>query len=188
MVNRLHDIRIVFSLWCKYSKCILTAIWIFEEQSNNIWNNLHIFTTLWMPQKCTLDWNAQLHSKLSNYLQTTAKLCSGWDTPEYIPNRFVQYQSYSFINLKCFEILPLNVDWILKKKSGGWFNIKMSYQYRKSHYRNKTILRPSYLQNGISYTCKTTYSYWIRVLVGSGWFLSIQYTSDGGFIQHSGCS
>ena len=45
---------------------------------------------------------------------------------------------------------------------GPWFNIKMSsYQYRKSHCGDKTILRPSYLHNGISYTGKTTSSYWI---------------------------
>ena len=37
--------------------------------------------------------------------------------------------------------------------SGGWINIKMpSNQYRKSHSGDKTILRPSYLDNGISYT------------------------------------
>ena len=31
-----------------------------------------------------------------------------------------------------------------------------SYQYRKSHCGDKTIFRPSYLHNGISYTGKTT--------------------------------
>ena len=46
---------------------------------------------------------------------------------------------------------------------GGWINIQMpSYQYRKSHCGNKTILRPSYLHNGISYTGKMTSLYWIR--------------------------
>ena len=50
----------------------------------------------------------------------------------------------------------------------GWFNIKMpSYQYRKSHCGDKTIFRPSYLHNGISYTGKTTSLYWIRALVPS---------------------
>ena len=45
---------------------------------------------------------------------------------------------------------------------GPWFNIKMSScQYRKSHCWDKTILRPSYLHNGISYTGKTAYLYWI---------------------------
>ena len=49
---------------------------------------------------------------------------------------------------------------------GPRFNIKMtSYQYRKSHCGDKTILRPSYLHNGISYTSKTTSLYWIRALV-----------------------
>ena len=51
-------------------------------------------------------------------------------------------------------------------RSGGWFNKKMSsYQYRKSHCGDKTILRPSYLYNGISYTGKMTSLYWIRAQV-----------------------
>ena len=45
---------------------------------------------------------------------------------------------------------------------GPRFNIKMtSYQYRKSHCGDKTILRPSYLHNGISYTGKMSSLYWI---------------------------
>ena len=51
----------------------------------------------------------------------------------------------------------------VKNRPGGWFNIKIpSYQYRKSHCGDKTILRPSYLHNGISYTGKTTSLYYIR--------------------------
>ena len=38
-------------------------------------------------------------------------------------------------------------------RTGPWFNIKMtSYQYRKSHCGDKTVVRSSYLHNGISYT------------------------------------
>ena len=48
--------------------------------------------------------------------------------------------------------------------SGPWFNIKMSYRYKKSHCGNKTILRPSYLHNRISYSGKMTSLYWIRAL------------------------
>ena len=48
---------------------------------------------------------------------------------------------------------------------GGWFNIKTSYQYRKSHCGDKTILRPSYLHNGISYTGKMLSLYWTRTLL-----------------------
>ena len=45
------------------------------------------------------------------------------------------------------------------------FNIKMSsYQYSKSHCGDKTILRPSHLHNGISYTGKMSSLYWIRAL------------------------
>ena len=39
-----------------------------------------------------------------------------------------------------------------------------SYQYRKSHCGDNTILRPSYLHNEISYTGKMTSLYWIRAL------------------------
>ena len=47
--------------------------------------------------------------------------------------------------------------------AGPWFNIKMPpYQYRKSHGGDKMIVRSSYLNNGISYTCKMAYLYWIR--------------------------
>ena len=44
-------------------------------------------------------------------------------------------------------------------------NIKMtSYQYRKSHCGDKTVVTPSYLHNGISYTGKMSSLYWIRAL------------------------
>ena len=46
---------------------------------------------------------------------------------------------------------------------GPWFNIKMSsYWYRKFHCGDKTVVRSSYLHNGISYTGKMTSLYWIR--------------------------
>ena len=49
------------------------------------------------------------------------------------------------------------------EEPGLWFNIKMtSYRYKKSHCGDKTILRPSYLYNGISYTGKMSSLYWIR--------------------------
>ena len=44
---------------------------------------------------------------------------------------------------------------------GPWFNIKISsYQYRKSHCGDKTVVRSSYLHNGISYTGKMSSLYW----------------------------
>ena len=47
---------------------------------------------------------------------------------------------------------------------GPRFNIKMSYQYRKSHWGDKTVVRSSYLHNGISYTGKMSSLYWIGTL------------------------
>ena len=68
----------------------------------------------------------------------------------------------------CFNIKIIFPDigiTIMKRRQslGGWFNIKMSsYHYRKSHCGDKTILLPSYLHNGISYTGKMASLYWIR--------------------------
>ena len=54
-------------------------------------------------------------------------------------------------------------------EAGARFIIKMSsYQYGKSHCGDKTVVRSSYLHNGISYTGKTTYLYWIGALVSIG--------------------
>ena len=51
----------------------------------------------------------------------------------------------------------------LSMKPGPRFNIKMlSYEYSKSHCGDKTVVRSSYLHNGISYTGKMTSLYWIR--------------------------
>ena len=45
---------------------------------------------------------------------------------------------------------------------GPWFNTDVSsYQYRKSHCEDKTVVRSSFLYNGISYTGKITSLYWI---------------------------
>ena len=64
----------------------------------------------------------------------------------------------SFLDQRKFEFENI-------QSSGAWINIKLpSYQYRKSHCGEKTILRPSYLHNGISYTGKMTSLYWIRAL------------------------
>ena len=66
------------------------------------------------------------------------------------------------VEIVTVEIVLLFID----ADTGGWINIKMtSYQYKKSHCGDKTILQPSYLHNGISYTGKTTSLYWIGALV-----------------------
>ena len=52
------------------------------------------------------------------------------------------------------------------RKPRPWFNIKMSsYQYRKSHCGDKTVVRSPYLHSGISYTGKMASFYWIRPLM-----------------------
>ena len=54
--------------------------------------------------------------------------------------------------------------------SGPRFNIKMSsYQYRKSQCGDKTVVRSSYLHNGISYTGKISFLYWIGAQIYNIW-------------------
>ena len=49
--------------------------------------------------------------------------------------------------------------------SGSRFNVKMlSYQYRKSHCGDKTVIRTSFLHNDISYIGKTASLYWFSPL------------------------
>ena len=70
---------------------------------------------------------------------------------------------------KNFKFSPHIITWKLRDP-GPWFNIKMtSYQYRKFHCGDKTILRPSYLHNGISHTDKMTSLYWIKAQVLQAW-------------------
>ena len=57
-----------------------------------------------------------------------------------------------------------------KQWRGPWFNIKMSsYQYRKSHCGDNTVIKSSYLHNGNFYTGKMASLYWTNplMLIGS---------------------
>ena len=81
-----------------------------------------------------------------------------WDTT-------VLHKAYNTYPWKiCGNSLIYSMIW--SSSSGPWFNIKMSsYQYRKSHCGDKTVVRSSYLHNGISYTGKMTSLYWFGPLV-----------------------
>ena len=69
--------------------------------------------------------------------------------------------------------------------SGPRFNIKMSsYQYRKSHCGDKTVVRSSYLHNGISYTGKMSSLYWIGALKLS--YIAFQVSQHVKPLSHQG--
>ena len=95
------------------------------------------------------------------------------------PHKKKNHSAFSMVSWACFFLFLSKVlltywqnSWLNTKvyvfdtgRSGPWFNMKVSsFQYRKSHCGDKTILRLSYLHNGISYTGKTTSLYWIRAL------------------------
>ena len=65
----------------------------------------------------------------------------------------------------CYQVVAdSHIPWFFRPP-GLWFNIKMSsYQYRKSHCGDKTVVRSSYLHNVISYSGKMASLYWISPL------------------------
>ena len=75
---------------------------------------------------------------------------------------------------------------------GPWFNIKMSsYQYRKSHCGDKTVVRSSYLHNGISYADIMSSLYWIRAQKNFGkitaWLELTNWTQQSTDDGHNSC-
>ena len=101
-------------------------------------------------------------------------MLSQWNSPEFY-GLLILYWLRAFttfiVHLTPIGPYPLGLlHWhrgnyiIVLLQSGDWFNIKMSsYQYNKSHCGDKTVVRSSYLHNGISYTGKTSL-YWISPL------------------------
>ena len=76
---------------------------------------------------------------------------------------------------------------ILGWHTGPRFNIKMSsYQYRKSYCGDKTVVRSSYLHNGVSYTGKMTSLYWIRALVPVELFIRVPVWTDWHIVYDRG--
>ena len=59
--------------------------------------------------------------------------------------------------IRSFRLLRLFIISDVTKASGPRFNIKITS--RKSHCGDKTILRPSYLHNGVSFTGNMTSLY-----------------------------
>ena len=80
----------------------------------------------------------------------------------FLTHRAMNTRWQEISSCRCYSLDKINFDVTIP---GPQFNIKMwSYQYRKSHRRDKTTVSLSYLHNAISYTGKMM-SYWIRALV-----------------------
>ena len=88
-----------------------------------------------------------------------------WSTQDWNYTSLPYQRPWIFMNFECAKPFMNFALWFLMT-AGRWFNMKMSsYQYRKSHCGDKTILRPSYLHNGISYTGKMPFLYWFKALI-----------------------
>ena len=118
------------------------------------------------------------------------KMCSEITLLDLLPHLWLSWAreviTFLFIRIFFLTLSTMRCRLLWKLGSRGWFNIKMSsYQYRKFHCGDKTILRPSYLHSGISYTGKVTSLYWIRALAAVP--LSI-FRSNSKFDENSECS
>ena len=79
-------------------------------------------------------------------------------------------------NFRCSQWRPFRQDFQIsvsmqcyQNRLQDWFNTKMSsYQYRKSHCGDKTVVRSSYLHNGIFYTGKMASLFWFAPQIASG--------------------
>ena len=66
------------------------------------------------------------------------------------------------------DVIMYRTNLVCPEYSEPWFNIKMtSYQYRKSHCGDKTVVSSYYLHNGIFYTGKMSSLYWISPQVSA---------------------
>ena len=89
---------------------------------------------------------AGLHYGKGQTVSSKGRLISEWrDYFTQFPDSMYQY-AYGG---KSRTVVVIH--WIKSLIPGPWFNINMwSYQYRKSHCEDKTVVRSSYLHNGIS--------------------------------------
>ena len=107
-----------------------------------------LFLALYTQSQSRGHWNAKIEAQVYNILILTDGLLN------YMPNP-IQVNKHSTALSRMYL-----VGVIQDRIPGGWINIKMSsYQYRKSHCGDKTIV----IHNGITYAGKTTSLYWIGV-------------------------
>ena len=125
----------------------------------NMSNKLHIYLMMWW-------YTVMKHSVYDWYRSPSVRIVS------WMVACVIQQCLLFFIYHMCIRLQThLNLHWICfhsrwtVNHPGSRFNIRiLSYQYRKSHCWDKTVVRSSYLYNGISSTGKITSLYWIRVL------------------------
>ena len=100
------------------------------------------------------------YSPALNIVSNTRKLISNLNFTKHLPTKTSNSVAKSFWDKSnIFSPFRPSTPW-------GWFNKNIpSYQYRKSHCGDKTVVRSSYLHNGISYTGKMSSLYWIGALL-----------------------
>ena len=167
------------TIWIKYNYLSIGLFanhWSVPSHYLNCWNYLsigplgtcnHIYRYCTNYKKKIQKWHIKSVYPLSSWFHSVRlRVCSiiKANKPDQVTKRqhwIAEASSFcDFHKQCCTEILET------RQYPGDWINIKMpSYQYRKSHCGDKTILRPSYLHNGLSYTGKMTSLYWIRALI-----------------------
>ena len=135
-----------------------------------IWWHHYAFTGhQWFPSQRAS--NAELWSFLSDSFWTNTWIKNGvgvdlWHLTAYVASMLLHWfaREVRMKNSSKMSIHRKNIT-MLESRSGPWFNKKIpSWQYRKSHCGDKTVVRPSYVHNGITYTGSMASLYWIMAL------------------------
>ena len=131
-------------------------------------NSAAICRCIWICYQCMLYNDIHLDRECLRHANKRSALPSNLSYVSYIRRQYHCWSlrcSWSIASRRCsndifnFDLTP-----------GPRFNIKISsYQYRKSHWGDKMVVRSSYLHNGISYTGQVTSLCWIRALASMDW-------------------
>ena len=138
-----------------------THIWSFYNQGNLVINSYPFRST---------QWNMQSKEQC---LKLSQKSCrSSWPESQIMNIKLKKNQqkvpgSPPKLSASDWRTCGNFQHWQTKSIPWDLIQYKMtSYQYKKSRCGDKTVIRPSYLHNGISYTGKMSslYMYWIGAL------------------------
>ena len=146
----LHDVMVYYKTKNIYH--VLNTGQYFIKLS--AWKYIYISKLLWMNS-----------TGCNSYIAACSRLQYSktftWQIFRRNMNMFLKFQSFLHTDMTQVVEILLHVRQGPTRSQGS----DSSYRYRKSHCGDKTVVRSSYLHNGISYTGEMTSLYWIRALV-----------------------
>ena len=112
-------------------------------------------------------WLAQGQSIVAYSQCPKRYMCNRWKVPRHNKTLWNASRGHISCHALYFDISAGRHGLMVKtKQPGPLFNIKiLSYWYRISHWGDDKVVKSSYLHNGICYSGKMSYLYWINTLL-----------------------